>query len=60
MVTVQHANIKDYAFDTVANYKVTAGAGTNDMKKGDLVFLSSGLVRRAVAATATGTSFGCN
>lgn len=42
---------KDFPLDTVANYKVTVGAGTNDAKKGDLVFQSGGLLRRSVAAT---------
>lgn len=41
--------LKDLPLDTVANYKT--GAGTNDMKKGDLVFQSAGLLRRAVATT---------
>jgi hypothetical protein len=50
------STVKDYALDTATNYKT--GAGTNDMKKGDLVFLNAGLVRRATAATATGTSLG--
>jgi hypothetical protein len=50
------SNIKDFPLDTAANYKT--GAGTNDVKKGDLVFLSGGLLRRATAATATGTSLG--
>lgn len=50
------AVIKDFPLDTVANYKT--GAGTNDHKKGDLVFLSAGLARRVTAATATGTSLG--
>jgi hypothetical protein len=36
------SNIKDYALDTAANYK--SGAGTNDLKKGDLVVLAAGLV----------------
>jgi hypothetical protein len=48
--------LKDYPLDTTANYKT--GAGTNDLKKGDLVFLSSGLLRRATAATATGLGIG--
>jgi hypothetical protein len=48
--------IKDYSLDTVANYKT--GAGTNDMKKGDLVFLTAGLLRRAIATTGTGTALG--
>lgn len=39
----------DFPLDTAANYKT--GAGTNDLKKGDLVFLSGGLLRRAIATT---------
>lgn len=50
------SNIKDIPLDTTANYKT--GAGTNDMKKGDLIFLSAGLARRATAATPTGTLLG--
>lgn len=53
---VANSTVKDYPLDTTANYKT--GAGTNDMKKGDLVFLSAGLLRRAIATTATGTSLG--
>ena len=45
-----HANIiKDYPFDTLANYKT--GAGTNGAKKGDLVFLNAGKLRRNVVTT---------
>jgi hypothetical protein len=44
--------IKDYPLDTTANY------GTGGAKKGDLVFLSGGKLRRVLAATATGTSLG--
>lgn len=52
-----HTNaIKDYPLDTAANYNT--GAGTNGVKKGDLVFLSGGQLRRATAATATGTGLG--
>jgi hypothetical protein len=41
--------IYDFPIDTVANYKT--GAGTNDAKKGDLVFISGGLLRKAVSTT---------
>jgi len=41
--------IKDFAVDTLAGYKTAAG--TNDAKKGDLVFLNAGLVRRNVVTT---------
>lgn len=41
--------LKDLPLDTIANYKT--GAGTGDMKKGDLVFQSAGLLRRAIATT---------
>lgn len=44
--------VKDYALDTAGNY------GTGGAKKGDLVFLSSGLLRKTQAATGTGTSLG--
>lgn len=44
--------IKDFPLDTLANY------GTGGAKKGDLVFLSGGKLRRTLAATATGTSAG--
>lgn len=44
--------VKDYPLDTTANY------GTGGVKKGDLVFLSSGKLRKVLAATATGTSLG--
>jgi hypothetical protein len=43
---------KDFPLDTAGNY------GTGGVKKGDLVFLSSGLLRKAQAATATGTALG--
>lgn len=43
--------IKDFPLDTIANYKT--GAGTNDAKKGDVVFQSAGLLRRSVATTGT-------
>lgn len=46
--------IKDLPLDTAANYKVTAGAGTNDVKKGDLVFQNAGLLRRNGTATGAG------
>jgi hypothetical protein len=46
------STVVDFPLDTVANYKVTAGAGTNDVTKGDPVFLNAGLVRRAGSATA--------
>jgi hypothetical protein len=41
--------VKDFPVDTAANYKLAAG--TNDQKKGDLVFQSAGLVRRSVVTT---------
>lgn len=41
--------VKDFPLDTAANYKT--GAGTNDFKKGDLVFQSAGLLRRNVVTT---------
>lgn len=44
--------VKDYALDTAGNY------GTGGVKKGDLVFLSAGLLRKTQAGTATGTSLG--
>lgn len=44
--------VKDYALDAAGNY------GTGGVKKGDLVFLSAGLLRKVQAATATGTSIG--
>jgi hypothetical protein len=45
------SNIKDFALDTAANYK--AAGGTNDVKKGDLIYLdaTTGLVRRTGATT---------
>jgi hypothetical protein len=43
---------KDFSLDTAGNY------GTGGLKKGDLVTQVSGLVRRATAATASGTSLG--
>jgi hypothetical protein len=44
--------VKDYPLDTVGNY------GTGGAKKGDLVFLSAGKLRRVLAATPTGTALG--
>lgn len=45
-----HASVvKDFPLDTAANYKT--GAGTNDNKKGDLVFQSAGLLRRNIVTT---------
>lgn len=41
---------KDFPLDTAVNYNT--GAGTNNVKKGDLVIQTSGLLRRAVAASA--------
>lgn len=41
--------VKDFPLDTAANYK--ASAGTNGVTKGDLVFQSGGLLRRAIATT---------
>jgi hypothetical protein len=46
--------VKDSPLDTTANYKT--GAGTNDAKKGDLVFQSAGLLRRAISTT--GVAYG--
>ena len=46
--------ISDFPLDTVTNYKTSVG--TNNAKKGDLVFQSSGLLRRAIATT--GASLG--
>jgi hypothetical protein len=43
---------KDFSLDTAGNY------GTGGLKKGDLVFLNAGLVRKTLAATTTGTSIG--
>lgn len=48
--------VADQALDTASNYQ--NGTGTNGVTKGDLVFLNSGLLRRAAAATASGTSLG--
>lgn len=49
-VTADSAGIvKDYPLDTASGYKT--GAGTNGVTKGDLVFQSSGLLRRAIATT---------
>lgn len=39
--------VKDFPLDTLENYK--NGTGTNGVKKGDLVVLNNGLVRRADA-----------
>jgi hypothetical protein len=44
--------VKDFSLDTPANY------GTGGAKKGDLVYLNAGLLRKAGAATASGTSLG--
>lgn len=38
------STIKDFPLDTVVNYQ--NAVGTNGVKKGDLVFLNAGLVRR--------------
>ena len=46
--------LKDLPLDTAANYKT--GAGTNDLKKGDVVFQTAGLLRRN--AITTGTAIG--
>ena len=46
--------INDLPLDTAANYKVTAGAGTNGVTKGDLVFQTAGLLRRNGTATGAG------
>jgi hypothetical protein len=43
--------LKDFPLDTVANYKT--GAGTNDLKKGDVVFQNAGLLRRNIVTTGT-------
>lgn len=48
--------VKDYSLDTLTNYQ--NGTGTNGVKRGDLVFLNAGLVRRAGAATTSGTGLG--
>lgn len=42
--------VKDFLLDTLTNYQ--NGTGTNGVKKGDLVILNNGLVRRA-ASTST-------
>ena len=44
--------VKDYALDTAGTY------GTGGMKKGDLVYLNLGLVRKVQAATAANSSIG--
>jgi uncharacterized membrane protein len=44
--------VKDFALDTAANY------GTGGVKKGDLVFLSGGLVRKVQAATVANSGLG--
>jgi hypothetical protein len=44
--------VKDFALDTPANY------GTGGVKKGDLVFLSGGLVRKVQAATVANSGLG--
>ena len=41
--------VKDLPLDTLTNYQ--NGTGTNGVKRGDLVFLNNGLVRRTGAAT---------
>ncbi len=46
--------VKDFPLDTAANYNVTAGAGTNGVTKGDLVFQVAGLLRRNGTATGAG------
>lgn len=43
--------VKDYPLDTVGNYGATP-------KKGDLVFLSAGKLRKVVAATPSGSAIG--
>src|SRR5881392_2745833 len=48
------SSISDLPLDTAANYKVTAGAGTNGVTKGDLVFQTAGLLRRNGTATGAG------
>lgn len=47
--------VKDFPLDTTANYKTS---GTNGVTKGDLVFLSSGLLRRAGVAATTASTVG--
>jgi uncharacterized membrane protein len=44
--------VKDFALDTTGNY------GTGGVKKGDLVFLSGGLVRKVQAATVANSGLG--
>jgi hypothetical protein len=44
--------VKDYALDTAGNY------GTGGVKKGDLVFLNAGLVRKVQAATPANSGLG--
>jgi hypothetical protein len=44
--------VKDYALDTAGNY------GTGGVKKGDLVFLNAGLLRKVQAATAANSGLG--
>jgi uncharacterized membrane protein len=44
--------VKDFALDTAGNY------GTGGVKKGDLVFLSGGLVRKVQAATVANSGLG--
>jgi hypothetical protein len=44
--------VKDFALDSAANY------GTGGVKKGDLVFLSGGLVRKVQAATVANSGLG--
>lgn len=48
--------IKDLPLDTATNYKTSAG--TNGVTKGDLVFYSSGLLRRSIATTGSATVAG--
>lgn len=49
--------VKDYAMDTSTNY-INGSGSTVAPNKGDLVFLNAGLVRKAVAATASGSAIG--
>jgi uncharacterized membrane protein len=44
--------VKDFALDSAANY------GTGGVKKGDLVFLNAGLVRKVQAATVANSGLG--
>jgi uncharacterized membrane protein len=44
--------VKDFALDSAVNY------GTGGVKKGDLVFLSGGLVRKVQAATVANSGLG--